>query len=202
MNTRICKSNVYTCNDKKSNIFCGACARKIVKNNEFVTCMNCSLDFHVNCININMSEVEKCMNWFCDCCFSKVCNDELPFTDCFVDLNCKLQKGLKIAHLNIQCLTNKIDYVNLLLHNNNIDVLCLSETWLTNSIDDSELSINGYDICRLDRQNDKSHGGVICYVKEGVSFREITNFHDNDIEGLWIEILALCIVHQVLMLVI
>ena len=55
--------------------------------------------------------------------------------------------------------------------------------------DDSELKINNYSICRLDRQNGKSHGGgIICYIKDGVSFRQNTDLHDNDSEILWVEV--------------
>jgi exonuclease III len=68
-------------------------------------------------------------------------------------------KGLKIAHLNIQSLRNKTDHVNMLLHNSNIDCLCLSETWLSNDIDDYAIKIDGYNLCRIDRKY-QSHGGI------------------------------------------
>jgi hypothetical protein len=115
-------------------------------------------------------------------------NDELPFNDHFVDLNCKLQKGLKIVHVNIQSLINKVDHINLLLQENNIHVLCITESWLTNDIDDSDIKINGYDICRLDRNNGMSHGGIVCYIKEGISFKQNLNLLNSDIEAMWIEI--------------
>lgn len=169
-----------------NNITCGNCVKKIVKNDNFVTCSKCTLNFHVKCVDI--SDVEKSKNWFCKSCFLKTCNDELPFSDCFIDLNCKLQKGLKIAHINIQSVINKVDYINILLHNNCIDVLCLTETWLTDDIDDAELNINGYSIYRLDRQNEKSHGGVMCYVKDSLSFKQNIDLCDKDIEALFIEI--------------
>lgn len=180
------KSSRYNIQINNSSVFCGTCVKKIVKHDAYITCQQCSLDFHIKCIDI--SDVEKCNIWFCDCCFSKTCNQELPFSDCFIDLNCKLQKGLKITHVNIQSITNKIDHVNLLLHNNNIDVLCLTETWLSDSIDDSELKINNYSFCRLDRLNDKSHGGILCYVKDGISFKQNTDLYVSDVEALWIEI--------------
>ena len=43
-----------------------------------------------------------------------------------------------------------------LLHEQNIDILCLSETFLNQEFCDDELKINGYDFIRKDRQ---THGG-------------------------------------------
>ncbi len=153
-------TNITTCNANTNNNFCAIYMRKTIKHDLFVTCSNCNLDFHVHCIDV--SDIDSSNVWFCRCRFVKTCNDELPFSNTFIDLNCKLQKGLKITHLNIQSLINKIDYVNLLLHNNDIDVLCITETRLSENIDDNEL-VNDYNFCRLDRQIDKTHGGVLCY---------------------------------------
>jgi hypothetical protein len=161
----------------------GICMKKIVKNDMFVTCKNCTLDFHVKCIDT--SDIDKCINWYCKNCFLKTSYDELPFShsDYFIDLQCKLQKGLKIAHINIRSL------VNLLLHDNNIDVLCISETHLTDNISDMELHINGYSITRLDRQQiDKTHGGILCYVKDNIAFKQNIDLYDKDIEAIFIEI--------------
>ena len=104
-------------------------------------------------------------------CFFKICFNELPFADKLIDYTFSLSKGLKIAHLNIQSLRNKIDHLNILLHDNNIDILCITETWLTNEIDDSEISIPGYSICRNDRDNlERGHGGIINYIINGINY--------------------------------
>ena len=92
---------------------------------------------------------------------------ELPFSDGFVDHNCFLGKGFKIAHLNILSVRNKIDELRLFLHHNDFDILCLSETWLTSNIDNNEVYINGYDICRLDRKGTQGRG-VLCYIKSTI----------------------------------
>ena len=101
---------------------------------------------------------------------------------------CKLQKGLKIAHLNICSFVNKFDYSDILLHDNNIDIFCVSETWTESNTDDSELMINGYDFCRLDRTNGMTYGGVMCYIKENLSFKQNTDIHDDEVESMFIEI--------------
>ena len=65
----------------------------------------------------------------------------MPNTETFIDLQCKLQKGLKIAHINIQGLIHKVDHIELLLKKNDIHVLGISESWLTEDIDNSEIHI-------------------------------------------------------------
>ncbi|KAF0297158.1 hypothetical protein FJT64_005412 [Amphibalanus amphitrite] len=43
--------------------------------------------------------------------------------------------GLRIGHLNVRSLTAHLDEVNHLLLREQLDVLCLSETWLADSVD-------------------------------------------------------------------
>ena len=99
-----------------------------------------------------------------------------------------MSKGFNIAHLNIWSLRNKVDHVRVLLDENNIDVLCLTETWLDNNDDDSVITIEGFQFCRLDRTTETEHGGILCYVRDGIVFREKSDLYDDNIEALWIEI--------------
>ena len=74
-----------------------------------------------------------------------------------------MSKGFKIAHLNIQSLRYKVDNVRVLLVENNIDILCISEIWLESSIGNNEINIDGYNICRSDRVH-MHHGGILYYI--------------------------------------
>ena len=49
-----------------------------------------------------------------------------------------------------------------------IDLVCITETWLKERIADSVVEIPNYSIIRLDRQV-VEHGGVCVYVKDGYS---------------------------------
>ena len=64
-------------------------------------------------------------------------------------------ENLKMAHLNIRSLKNRSHSIQVknLVSENDFDILTLSETWLNGSVDNSEISIPGYTIKRLDRQN-------------------------------------------------
>lgn len=76
------------------------------------------------------------------------------------------RNGLKIAFLNIVSLRKHKSELELVLHNNDIDVIGLSETRLAKTVPDSVVSIEGYRIYRNDR--DANGGGVAMYVKESL----------------------------------
>ena len=43
------------------------------------------------------------------------------------------------------------------------DIICIVETWLSNSISDNEIVLPGYQCVRCDR--DRHGGGVLMYIK-------------------------------------
>ena len=53
----------------------------------------------------------------------------------------------------------------------NPDVICVTETWLGEEIDNSEISLPGYNIIRLDRHH--HGGGVAMYVKNTIDYNVI-----------------------------
>ena len=69
-----------------------------------------------------------------------------------------------IYNLNVNSLLPKIDEVNLIANKSNATILGISETKLDNTIMDSELEIEGYDLICSDRN--RHGGGVACYIKK------------------------------------
>ena len=49
-----------------------------------------------------------------------------------------------------------------------LDIVCLTETWLNESISDFEILATGYDVYRQDRQN-RTGGGVLIAIKSSLS---------------------------------
>jgi hypothetical protein len=45
-----------------------------------------------------------------------------------------LNKGFKIAQLNIRSIVNNIDEFRMCAHKHEYDVVCVNETWLDNSV--------------------------------------------------------------------
>ena len=90
---------------------CGTCTRKIRSSHPKISCIQCCLDFHVDCVSMYSNT-----SFWCDSCFYRTCLNELPFcNEPFIDYNCKMSKVFSIAHLNIRSLRNKLDYVRVLL---------------------------------------------------------------------------------------
>lgn len=63
------------------------------------------------------------------------------------------KRGMHFIHFNVRSLLPKIDQIRLIAKETNCACLCLSETWLDNSVFNSEISIDNYTICRKDRNH-------------------------------------------------
>ena len=109
-------------------------------------------------------------------------------------------RGVHIAHLNLQSFRNKLDFVKTHITLCGFDIFTFSESWLDERFSNSMLYINGYNLIRLDRSwSDmglavpKRGGGVGMYIKDTYSF-SINSYSDHNIscsymECLWVEII-------------
>ena len=94
-------------------------------------------------------------------------------------------KGLRIYHLNIHSLSNKLDELRLFCNEYKPHVLSLNETWLDENILDDELHLTSYNIIRRDR--DSFGGGVAVYIDEHLQFNHINMEARPNIEAIWFE---------------
>ena len=78
------------------------------------------------------------------------------------DWNAFKSKGLHIIHLNINILLPKIDDLRYIANSSNAAVIGISESKLDESILQSEIQINSYDLLRQDKN--RIDGGVTCYI--------------------------------------
>ena len=95
-------------------------------------------------------------------------------------------RGIHLIHLNVNSLLPKIDEIRHIARLSNATVIGLTESKLDDSILDSEIIIEVYNILRSDRN--RAGGGVACYVKNNICF-DIKDFFDKKIEGLFFDIL-------------
>ena len=79
-----------------------------------------------------------------------------------------------------------MDQLSFLLCKYAIDVLCITESMLDDSVIDSELSIAGYHLLRKDRT--RMGGGCAIYFHSSLDVTFIDSLHCNDIEILWCDI--------------
>lgn len=81
--------------------------------------------------------------------------------------------NLNISHINVQSLIarrfSKFNELKMNIFDCNLDIICMTETWLDDSINNRMVSVDGYKIFRNDRNR---HGGGVCiYVREGLVCR-------------------------------
>ena len=94
-------------------------------------------------------------------------------------------KGLKMLHLNVQSLVPKLDELQHIAHELNLDCISINESWLNSSFTDAEISIPNYCLFRKDRTTGP-HGGVVLYVKSSMCPSIIT--HVFLTECVWVKV--------------
>ena len=86
---------------------------------------------------------------------------------------------------NVRSLTNKMDDFEAVVRLNNPDVVCVTETWLSEDIPSEAVSMNGFSLFRKDRN--RQGGGVACYVKCDVACTRLQSFDVPGLETLWLQ---------------
>ena len=98
-------------------------------------------------------------------------------------------KMVVLCHINTRSLVanSRLNEISVLTSLNNVDILCLSETWLKPCIPSALISVPGFQPpIRNDRIAERG-GGVAIYIRDGFSFK-VLPFVPADIECLAIEV--------------
>lgn len=91
----------------------------------------------------------------------------------------KNHKGLQLCHMNSRSFTNsKMDYLNHVLSNCLIDILCVTETWFKKDFDNHMYELMNFNLIRNDRKTGARGGGIAIYYKKGLKAKII--FSSND----------------------
>ena len=100
-------------------------------------------------------------------------------------------KALYLGHLNVRSLTAHLDEVNDLLAAEKLDVLCLSESWLTDRIDSQMLQFPGYTLHRKDRTSSRTGGGVaiLCHNSISMLLLQVPDA-GSSLETMWLQLQA------------
>ena len=124
-------------------------------NHRAVSCDSCNGWTHIKCGNIKPNPYKAVQSmdnfeWFCQPCLDARLSNNVPDTgDCVRHLDDYLERfavslntshnDLRIAHLNVCSLRNKIDDIRLLQKICRFDVLAIGESHLNASIPDNVL---------------------------------------------------------------
>ncbi len=79
---------------------------------------------------------------------------------------------LNILYFNARSLLPKIDELRALVEQKSPHIICIVESWLSESIEDNEISIGDYQIHRLDRN--RHGGGILMYVHCSLSVKVLS----------------------------
>ena len=97
------------------------------------------------------------------------------------------QDKIKIEHINAQSLQGHMEEIRFLVDDRKVDVLCISETWLTPLVENRFVNIPNFNIFRQDTGRG---GGVCLYVKDSFKSSQIhVNFPKIEgVEHIWVNI--------------
>lgn len=102
----------------------------------------------------------------------------------------KRYSGLSVCHINAQSLPKHLDEFKLSFANANMDIVCVSETWLSSDISDIYIGCNEYEIYRGGR-NLRSGGGVALFVNKNIKSKVVQSSAVNsEIEYVFVEIVC------------
>ena len=110
------------------------------------------------------------------------------------------KSGLRICHLNVNSIPNKIDEIKYMLKNSPFDIVAFTETHCDDTVSDNELQLDGFDFIRKDRT--RHGGGVILYIKKQLGFHRLLDI-ECELEALWISVklreikqLLICVLYR------
>ena len=102
-------------------------------------------------------------------------------------------KGFKLLHLNVRSLVKKIEQVKIMFFNSCLDVITMSETWMTTAVSSKMVNLDDYIMYRQDRNykavGKKRGGGLVTYIHsrhaaECEVLQDISR-SDRNIEAQW-----------------
>ena len=98
------------------------------------------------------------------------------------------EKGIKMGHQNIRGLEAHFDsFEEFLKSHDELDIIGLSETHLSDNHINDHLDIEGYSFVKRNRPKGLG-GGVGIYIKNGISYKRRTDLEQDSVENIYIEI--------------
>ena len=102
-------------------------------------------------------------------------------------------KGFKLLHLNVRSIIKKIDQIRIMFHESNLDVITLSETWLSEDVNSKSVTLEDYILYRQDRDfkavAKKRGGGLLTYIRKehAADCEPLDDYNkaNGDIEAQW-----------------
>ena len=98
-------------------------------------------------------------------------SDPLPVNP--IHRSCHFVPSIILA--NVMPLSPKIDEIRLYVQDHVPDIMCFTETWLKDTVENSVIHIRNYTLVRKDRIY-AQHGGVCLYIKDTIPFTVLREY--------------------------
>ena len=186
--------------DYQGKDICKACNKIITKSQKAISCDACERWTHHKCSDMSMKKYKEHANeiftWICNTCreaeipitnkidLKKLKPEELPISNSEL-LQSTDPDSLLILHYNCRSWANKETEVHNICRELNPSILCLTETWLDESTNQSSYVPDGYNIMRHDRSESfkqkygKCDGGGIAIIYKEELRIQISTFMKN-----------------------
>lgn len=98
-------------------------------------------------------------------------------------------KNIKVAHVNIRSLVPVLSPFLSLITDNLLDIIAVTETWLTPQIPAEVVDVRGFRFLRKDRKTGRG-GGVGIYIRNDIKYSniDINQLNSDKIENIWIKV--------------
>ena len=87
---------------------------------------------------------------------------------------------------NVCSLASKIDELSAVVSINQVDMVCITETWLSTTIPNTAISLSNFNLFRNDRFV-SSGGGICAYISSRIYCKRLRNFENPSIAGADLE---------------
>lgn len=196
---------------------CIICQRAVIKSSKAISCDSCNNWVHIKCCDFPRQKYDELaksgsvFNFECQLCLmshlpfyestsTHVPNEEpvMPDTTYNPDITRPSQsqpsafahfrrKGLHCLHLNVRSLIPKLDELKFIAQKSNAAVIGITETFLDDTINDSEIEIPNYVVERKDRNRDG--GGVCVYIRSDIAYNARADLQTTELESIWVDVL-------------
>ena len=189
---------------------CKGCYKTIKANQKAILCDSCDRWIHQKCSDMNEKNYNRNRNrkftWNCNKCRDEeILITDLPQITTLNDSQMpKLPEDISsernkheliILHMNCRSIVNKEEDLIHICNETQADIVCLTETWMDDSVPVKSHIPPGYRVIRKDRSDvykqkyGKSNGGgVAIYYKENLKIETKHNLSDKCEEILWVHI--------------
>ena len=190
--------------------YCTSCHKEVKSNQQAISCDLCERWMHRICSDMitriyNRYRKKKHFTWICTKCRrdETINEDKIDVTkfnkanlpDLYTTVLKSKNKELLILHMNCRSINNKLEELENIIKNLDPDIICLTETWMDDSVPSQANIPDGYSMIRKDRSADfkqkygrNKGGGVAILHKKHIKV-EMKNYLTDRIEEiLWVHV--------------